>query len=352
MQFRTVIAERQDVGAVRDAARQLAVRCGFSEAATGRLDDAVVNTASCLLSQPGCHGELFIRPMREEVSGLAAPRIEIVALERAVTDGQAGLATLTPMADEFKVVAIPAMNATHGAVALHIARMVIAPSERFISPFTSALNSIGVGIDVGAICVPRANAPTRCQPWHLEFGTAGFTLTMLHGLGHGAESHRLATAAHRAAGACNSATPNTIVSRIRAALGTAVERDVALSVATLDAPANHLCLIGEHAIRTIVAIPGQSPKVEAFGSTGKARGTDLSWPQGSLLVLYSGDLRDDVRLPDTSVLASMHPAILATALYRDFMPPGGEGTVVVCRHAHPPERTVAVKDVARTPITA
>ncbi|HVL08802.1 MAG TPA: hypothetical protein VM512_06545 [Burkholderiaceae bacterium] len=317
MQFRTLIAERSDIEVVRRAAMQLAVRCGFSERATDRLDEAVASAAACLLSRPGGHGELMIRPLREEVSGLAAPRIEILALERYAPDERSGLALLAPIAEAFTLHCTPERG--------HIARMVLPPSERFI-PF-------GTDIAVGAICVPRPQQVTRCQPWHIELmSPGGFNLTLLHGLGHGPDAHQLTTAAHRAAGACVAATPGIIAERVRSALGSNLHGDVALGVATLDTQGDHLCFAGGGGIHALIDTPTAPRYVQPPAGPSGTIGTEMAWPEGSLLVLYCGDLCDDVQLPDSDVLSTLHPAIVAALLYRDFMAAEGEGTVVVCRH--------------------
>ncbi|WP_428853157.1 hypothetical protein [Imbroritus primus] len=317
MQFRTLIADRQDIDAVRHAAMQLAIRCGFSERASERLDDTVASAAACLLSRLGDRGELLIRPLREEVSGLAAPRIEVLALERYAPDEGAGLALLAPIAEAFTLHCTPGRG--------HIARMVVPPSERF-SP-------VAADIAVGAICVPRAQEVTRCQPWHIEFmPPGGFNLTLLHGLGHGPDAHQLTTAAHRAAGACGAATPAIIAERVRSALGSNLHEDVALGVATLDTQGDHLCFAGGGGIRALIDTPDTERYVQPSASPNGVTGTEMQWPAGSLLVLYCGDLDQDARLPDRETLATLHPAIAAALLYRDFLAADGEGTVVVCRH--------------------
>jgi hypothetical protein len=341
MQFRTFITEQSHISMVRHAAMQLAVRCGFSEAATTRLDDAVAATASCLLSQKDGSGEILIRPLREEVSGLAAPRIEILALERYAADAHHGLSMLAPVAEEFSVHALAPLDSAKKDERAHIARMLISPSERF--------KPLGSGVSIGAICVPGPGEVTRCQPWQIEYLTpGGFNLTLLHGLGHSAESHRLTVAAHRAAGSCAATAPGVIAARIRAALGTHVTPNMALSVATLDTARKHLCLVGGGEISAILARPGEPLYRPPATLVDQAKGFDIEWPEGSLLVLYAGDFSKSFTLPDAAIHLDVHPAVLATMLYRDYLAQDGSGTIIACRH----QAVAQAKAVARQAVQA
>ena len=81
MQTRLAIDGTDDLAHAHDAATELAVRCGFGEIATERLGRAAVAAATGMLGHAG-GGVLHLRPLQEEVTGAAAPQVEILAVDR------------------------------------------------------------------------------------------------------------------------------------------------------------------------------------------------------------------------------------------------------------------------------
>ncbi len=320
MQFRILIQTSDHIDDARQAAKQLAIRCGFSELATDQLDIAVARSSACLIAQTGDYGELLVRPLREEVTGLAAPRIEVIVIPRGTNHTIEDLQALSTTADEFD------WYLTSNGVG--IARMALSSSERFTA-------SANPAVTLGAICAPPPTDDImRCQPWHIESWLPGsMSVTVVHGLGYGADALQLTTEVHRAANAYMRAPPGIAANHARSAMNIPDDGSLALAVANIDTEAGWIRLAGMSSMVATVVTPTatQRPFSRPHASPDDIMTAELEWPDGALLILHCGNVNPDWQLDDYPGLAASHPAMIAAVLYRDFATEHGDATVLACR---------------------
>lgn len=320
MQFHFRIQTRSHIDDARQAAKQLAIRCGFSELATDQLDGAVAGAAACLIAQTGDYGELLVRPLREEVTGLAAPRIEVIVIPRGANHTAEDLQALSATADEFDWYRTP-----NGA---GVARMALSSSERFSA-------SAHPVVTLGAICAPPPTDDImRCQPWHIESWLPGsMSVTVVHGLGYGADALQLTAEIHRAANAYMRAPPGIAANHARNAMNIPDDSNLVLAVANIDTEAGRIRLTGMASMVATVVTPTamQRPFSRPDDSPDDIMTAELEWPAGALLILHCGDVNPDWQLDDYPGLAASHPAMIAAVLYRDFATERGSATVLACR---------------------
>lgn len=353
MQTRIAIDATDDLANAHDAATELAVRCGFGEIATERLGRAAVAAATGMLDHAG-GGVLHLRPLQEEVTGAAAPQVEILAVDRPRsrdaadapdapdapnapdgshgTDGRhAGARAGGRLAALYELVtALDRYDSPAGSVI----RMTLSPADR---PGPVSLPAVSVG-------VVWAPADGDVSPGGLNIHSARGLSTVVLGLGRGAE------AARRVAALQGFGAQMQQIDRVRATLPGG--GDMALAAAQIEAQAGHVRVAGAGRFCACVVEPGTDvadgaatvavqpllrPREALVDGGAMVRGplaqAQAGWPPHALLVLHDDGLSWPWALEGYPGLLACHPAIVAAVLHRDYCRQAGQGCVLVCRRS-------------------
>lgn len=335
MQTRIAIDATDDLANAHDAATELAVRCGFGEIATERLGRAAVAAATGMLDHAG-GGVLHLRPLQEEVTGAAAPQVEILAVDRpGPRDGspgadgrQAGARAGGRLAALYELVtALDRYDSPAGSVI----RMTLSPADR---PGPVSLPAVAVG-------VVWAPADGDAAPGGLNIHSARGLSTVVLGLGRGAE------AARRVAALQGFGAQMQQIDRVRATLPGG--GDMALAAAQIEAQTGHVRVAGAGRFCACVIEAGsdgaaplavqpllrQRETLVDGGATvrGPLAQAQAGWPSYALLVLHDDGLSWPWTLEAYPGLLACHPAIVAAVLHRDYCRQTGHGCVLVCRRS-------------------
>ncbi|WP_454726313.1 MULTISPECIES: ATP-binding protein [Cupriavidus] len=342
MQIRALIQESSHVAEARRMVTALAVRCGFGEVATGRLAIAVSEAATNVLKHAR-EGELLIRTLQEEVTGPAAPQVEVIAIDRGPgmadlgaslhdgfsTTGTAGtgLGAMRRLATAFDIYSAPGKGT--------VLRMALCPSDRCAAPELPA-------VAVGAVCQPLAGETECGDGWHASSACALSSVVLADGLGHGPDAARAAEAACRVAAAHAFVAPAVLIGHAHAALR--ATRGAALAAARIEPGPGTLRFAGIGNIAACVYAPGapggrgsRRQLISHNGIVGYAMRrvaeVEAPWPADTLLVMHSDGLATHWDLDDYPGLHARHPAIVAAVLYRDFARGRDDVTVIACRRS-------------------
>lgn len=359
MQTRIAIDAIDDLANAHDAATELAVRCGFGEIATERLGRAAVAAATGMLDHAG-GGVLHLRPLQEEVTGAAAPQVEILAVDRPRSpdtfntpdalvgpdtphgaDGRhAGARAGGRLAALYELVtALDRYDGPAGSVI----RMTLSPADR---PGPVSLPAVAVGL-------VWAPADGDAAPGGLNIHSARGLSTVVLGLGRGAE------AARRVAALQGFGAQMQQIDRVRATLPGG--GDMALAAAQIETQTGHVRVAGAGRFCACVVEPGTDGADGADGTDGTdgaatvavrpllrqrealvdggamVRGplaqAQAAWPPHALLVLHDDGLSWPWALEAYPGLLACHPAIVAAVLHRDYCRRPGQGCVLVCRRS-------------------
>ncbi len=347
MQTRLAIDATDDLAHAHDAATELAVRCGFGEIATERLGRAAVAAATGMLDHAG-GGVLHLRPLQEEVTGAAAPQVEILAVDRPRprdglgdrsrdgpvdssrgADGRhAGARAGGRLAALYELVtALDRYDGPAGSVI----RMTLSPADR---PGPVSLPAVAVG-------VVWAPADGDLAPGGLNIHSARGLSTVVLGLGRGAE------AARRVAALQGFGAQMQQIDRVRATLPGG--GDMALAAAQIEAQAGHVrvagagrfcaCVIqaGTEVTGPLTVQPLLRQREALVDGGAMVRGplaqAQAGWPPQALLVLHDDGLSWPWALESYPGLMACHPAIVAAVLHRDYCRQAGHGCVLVCRRS-------------------
>lgn len=344
MQTRIAIDATDDLANAHDAATELAVRCGFGEIATERLGRAAVVAATGMLDHAG-GGVLHLRPLQEEVTGAAAPQVEILAVDRPLSpdgpyaaggeDGRhAGARAGGRLAALYELAtALDRYDSPAGSVI----RMTLSPADR---PGPVSLPAVAVG-------VVWAPADGDVAPCGLNIHSARGLSTVVLGLGRGAE------AARRVAALQGFSAQMQQIDRVRATLPGG--GDMALAAAQIEAQAGHVrvagagrfcaCVVeagadgadGTDGAATVAVQPLLRQREALVDGGAMVRGplaqAQAGWPPHALLVLHDDGLSWPWTLEAYPGLLACHPAIVAAVLHRDYCRQPGHGCVLVCRRS-------------------
>lgn len=335
MQTRIAIDATDDLAKAHDAATELAVRCGFGEIATERLGRAAVAAATGMLDHAG-GGVLHLRPLQEEVTGAAAPQVEILAVDRpgppnapGADDGRhAGARARGRLAALYELVtALDRYDSPAGSVI----RMTVSPADR---PGPVLLPAVAVG-------VVWAPADGDAAPGGLNIHSARGLSTVVLGLGRGAE------AARRVAALQGFGAQMQQIDRVRATLPGG--GDMALAAAQIEAQTGHVrvagagrfcaCVVegGTGGLATIAVRPLLRQREALVDGGATVRGplaqAQAGWPPHALLILHDDGLSWPWTLEAYPGLLACHPAIVAAVLHRDYCRQPGHGCVLVCRRS-------------------
>jgi anti-sigma regulatory factor (Ser/Thr protein kinase) len=322
------LREPEDVGVLRRAAQELAVRAGASEEETGKVALVVTELGTNSLRHAHPPGTVLVQPVPAEPGGLEVIAIDrgpgIADLPRALqgrglsAPGQGlgcGLASVGRLASELHVHSEPGQ----GTVVVARFRFRGAPPTRF---------------RCGAVSLPVLGEQANGDGWAVACRGSTCTAMVVDGLGHGPEAARAAAAAldvfEREAGPDLDAIVRRANQEMRATRGGA------LSLCHIDAQAERALFCGlgnvEGRICSGETSVGLAPRHGTAGmniETPRLAVRELSWTPGSLLVLHSDGIRSQAELGRRHDLRGRDVAVIAGVIHRDGERGRDDATVLV-----------------------
>ena len=304
------VEEISQIGQARRAAAALAIALAFDETDAGRVALVATELATNLLRH-GRGGRLLLSP----VQGRGFQGVELQTVDAGPGFNLAG--------------SLPDGVTTGGSQGLGLG--AIRRQSTLLDAWSDARGSIVIArvypsrasADVdrayGALCLAMRHEQECGDAWHLSVHDSRVTLTVIDGLGHGAEAAAAAQVGTAMAARRAGADADAMIGDVHAAMsGT---RGGAVAVASLEGNALSFAGIGnisgsvisEDESRGLASMPGiagaQVRRIQTFR---------LHAAQGSLLLMHSDGVQSRWNLRDYPGLFYRHPALIVAVLQRDF----------------------------------
>lgn len=361
MQLRLPLGSSGDLTVVSTAANELALRCGFGEIATERLVQAAQTAAQAMLDHAG-GGTVCLRALQEEVTGAAAPQVELLAVDSPLPLQHRSASASGLVAERIAALAGLGTALDFHADAAGVAlRMALSPGDR---PGAVTLPPVSIGL-------VWASADSGQGGMNVH-STARLS-TLVLGMGRATESAR------RVAALQGFSAQLQQIDRMHGALPEA--DDTAIAAIHLDPSPGQLKIAGAGSIDVWLAgpdgesdlpaelpadaaadaaadlaadvpadVPGDAPASEgrrprqvlrAMPASAPLSGprqlarAQAAWPAGTVLLIHGGPpfLPEQWQawLDSHPGLLDRHPAIVAAVLHRDRRMAHAGGSVAVCR---------------------
>jgi anti-sigma regulatory factor (Ser/Thr protein kinase) len=328
-----VIVAVSDPSGVAEARRRVgsfARELGIDEGRIGKMSIAVTELASNLLKH-AASGEILAVPFADaEGSGAEILALDkgpgMVDVERCMRDGYStagtlgtGLGAVLRQADKLRIYSKP----QRGTVV----------SVRFVAAAPPSATTS----QIGSCYAPYPGEIVSGDDWAVAEPSAGPTLMVVDGLGHGPEANRAAGAAreaflrHAAAG-----TAEEIVERMHQALRPT--RGAALAVARIDRATRVVHYAGIGNISGIIVVKGAARQmISSNGTAGhiapRIRAYTYEYSAAPLVLMHSDGIGTRWDLAAYPGLAALHPSLIAGVLFRDFRRGRDDATVLAVRVA-------------------
>ena len=328
------VEDASQVAEPRRAVDDLAKAFGFSESRAGQAV-LVVSELATNLSKHAKGGELLLRPLHHDGTGLASKGLEILAIDRgpgigdvtlARRDGYStagtlghGFGSIERQSDFFQMYSQPT-----GTVVLARlwASRTATHSRRF--PF-----------EVGAVTVSQPGEDISGDDWDWTVRDGRFAIIVADGLGHGALAHDAAVAATDVFRRCRDESPARVISEAHAALRTTRGAAAAMVAVDTDRGVASYCGLGNISAFVVPLTGSRHGMISQNGTVGHvaSRITEFSYPipRQSIVVLSSDGLGSHWDLDRYPGLRTRDPSVIAGVLYRDFSRRRDDVTVVVAK---------------------
>jgi anti-sigma regulatory factor (Ser/Thr protein kinase) len=325
---RFTVSETADVGEVRRAVAACAGRLQTGQGLADRAGLAATELATNLLYHAVPGGWILARPLRPDA-------VEILAVDRgpgigdvaAALSGRSarrhglgcGLSAVARASSYFDIDTGPGRGTTVLAV--------VASGEAAAAAARPPGRWAGVSVGIDEACG---------DAWAIAEDSAGTTVAVVDGIGHGAYASAAADAAVRTL-AEDPEDLDGYLPRANAAMrGT---RGAVLAVCRLEPGRGELrCLSVGNISGAILCAGARRTLVPDRGAVGtaatppRARITCYPWPPGATLVLWTDGLCSHIDLADHAGLLRHAPAVAAAALHREHSSDRDDSTVVVVRN--------------------
>ncbi len=327
-QLKFEIHDSSQIGGARRAAQDLAARIGLDETRTGQIAIAIAELGTNLLKHAR-GGEILLRAL-----GDAPPGLEIMSIDRgpgmadvssSMRDGfsttgtmGAGLGSISRLATEFDVYSAPGKGT------------VIRTQFGATAKGASALN----GMDIGAICLPKAGETECGDDWTFTRQERRHMFLLADGLGHGPDAHKAALVAVQVIRKKGAQEPGAVLDDIHAA--SRATRGAAVSICAIEHDTGVCRFAGIGNVACAVVSDGRARQFASHSgivghSVRKIQEFSAPWPAAGLLVMHSDGLGTQWNIGNYPGLQARHPGVVAGVLYRDFTRGRDDVTVLVAR---------------------
>jgi hypothetical protein len=183
----------------------------------------------------------------------------------------------------------------------------------------------------GAVSIAKPGEIVCGDGWSVADGSAGRTLLVADGLGHGPEASKAAVEAIRLFNRFNGHQIGTLLDYIHGGLRST--RGAAISLARFDEAAHKIVFCGIGNVAGVIAVNGDLRRMVSMAGTAgfnarKIQSFDYPF-SGGLVILHSDGLLSSWKLDQYPGLATFHPTLIAAILYRDLSRGRDDATVLV-----------------------
>ncbi len=321
------VRDQSQVAEVRREAIQIAERQGFGEGDTGRVALVATELATNLLKH-GSGGEVLAGPF-DDTDGAGT---ELIALDKG--PGMANVAAC--LQDGYSSSGTPGKGL--GAVVRQSSVVDIASWAGLgtavlsrIVPGKSQADPSAQKASWGAVAVPMPGQAVCGDGWSVANTSAGRTLMVVDGLGHGPDAAEASVEAVRMFHRFSGHQVPTLLEYIHGGLRST--RGAAVSVARYDAGGRKIVYSGIGNVAGALAVDGTLRRMVSMAGTAgfnarKIQAFDYPFASG-LVILHSDGLQSQWTLDRYTNLASFHPTLIAAILYRDLTRGRDDATVLV-----------------------
>lgn len=331
-QVQVILDDPSAVAEARHRAGSLARAVGLDETAAGQLAVAVTEAAGNIVKH-ATRGRLLLRGLE----GAGGSGVEVLACDQGpgmasvadcMRDGHStagspgtGLGALNRMTSALEIWSLPGK----GTLLRFEVWRKGAAAER-------------LRFACGAVRVPKPGENDCGDDWTVIHDSARMVLFVVDGLGHGPAAATAARAAVVAARKHAARKPAEIIEAVHDALRPTRGAAAAVAVVRADQELCTFCGIGNIAA-TIRTAAGARNMVSHNGILGhqvhKVQEFQYPFPRNALLLAHSDGLATRWNLGSYPGLEMRHPALIATALYRDHSRGRDDVTVVALREERP-----------------
>jgi anti-sigma regulatory factor (Ser/Thr protein kinase) len=321
------VQDQSQVAAARRETAAVAERFGLRDAHAGRVALVVTELATNLLKHAS-GGEILAGTYDDDTGS----GVEVLALDRG--PGMRNLSAC--IADGYST----AGTAGHGigAVARQSNFLDIATwpgvGTAVLARFTAAppsAKSTTPAAGWGAVSIAKPGEEICGDGWSVSNGSAGRSLLVVDGLGHGPEAAEAAVEAVRLFNRFNGHQVGTLLDYIHG--GLRATRGAAISIARFDQAARRIVYSGIGNIAGTLAVNGDLRRMVSMAGTAgynarKIQAFDYPFNSG-LVIMHSDGLLSSWSLEKYPGLATFHPTLIAAILYRDLSRRRDDSTVLV-----------------------
>lgn len=188
--------------------------------------------------------------------------------------------------------------------------------------------------DIGVICLPAPTEEECGDAWEAIDSVNGLSIMVADGLGHGPDAALASQAAIESVQQTANRSPADIIHRAHHALQRT--RGAAVAISHVDEVHHQIEFAGIGNISAQVITNGVCRHMMSHnGIVGsnlrKVEQLAFPWATESMLIMQSDGVGARWNLNDYLGLFERHPALIAAVLYRDFLRPHDDATVVVVR---------------------
>lgn len=325
------VTESSQVSEARQASVQIATRLGFDDIASGRVALVATELATNILKHGG-GGELLVSDYDARGGGVQLIALDkgrgIADLGQSFTDGYSsagtqghGLGAIRRQSQQLEVATWPNLGT---AILVRIAADEEACGEQHSQT------------DFGCIAIPIRGEEICGDDCTAVSTTAGFTLFVADGLGHGAEAALASNEAVRLFQRNSSRPIPELIDTIHNGLRST--RGAAIAIARFVQSDGRVQFGGIGNIAGVIVAPGAVRRMVSLNGTAghnarKIIAFDYAFTDG-LVIMHSDGLTTSWSLDRYPGITRMHTTLIAAVLYRDHSRQRDDVTVMVARGRH------------------
>lgn len=325
------VRDLSDIIAVRRAGADLANKLLLDENAAANVATIIVEAATNIVKH-AARGEIVIRPLTHETlqgieilaidagPGMSDPWGNKANAQAADHPRNTGIGQISRLATDFDLFSAPGKG-------------TVLWMEVWAGNRTASLPVW----DIGVICLPIPSEEACGDSWEAVQGISGLSVMVADGLGHGPDAALASQAAVDVARQHADRSPADVMQIAHHALNRT--RGAAVASAQVDELLHHVDFAGIGNIAASVITDGHCRHLMSHnGIVGsnlrKVEQLRFPWAADSMLIMQSDGIGARWDMNSYPGLFDKHPALIAAVLYRDFLRPRDDATIVVIRRGN------------------